>query len=58
MLFQLVVLKIYGSIIENSRNAKYLAVPVGGLNGKLLCHRCAVTRLRHDVNVVQTVLCM
>ncbi len=39
VLFQLgeVVLKIYGSTIANSRNAKVLAVQVGGLNGSFCC---------------------
>jgi len=42
VLLQLVVLKIYGSTIANSRKAKVLAVPVGGLNGSFCCAKLGI----------------
>ncbi len=42
VLFRLVVLKIYGSTVENSRKAKVLAVPVGGLNGSVGCEKLEI----------------
>ncbi len=58
VLFQLVVLKIYGSTIENSRKARVLAVPAGDLNGstvgciKLEIHSMVEYVTKHASNLI------